>query len=344
MQEGDGQFTDQRRGRGRPRKYPLPDPNAPKRGRGRPRKAEAEVLPPQDAVIAIRQPFTAPVSVAQPDFAVVPESPALGYPEFDAPTPLDPEVQEPPGGPTIDDDFWGQAAASDFTRPRFLSSRKSKYNLKKAAAIGVGAAVVLAASVFAVRGIGGHSAARTTHITENDLLQKVGRLTELPAGERPMVYTVSDQSKTSQPFLKNALAGDQVLVYKLAGKAIIYRIATDKLIAVGPTTVGAGNPSPVAKAAATTGLSVALYNGSAAAGVTANYELKLESKPGYRVVMREKAARSDYAKTIVIDLSGKYSAEAHSVASLIGADVVAMPDGEIAPTADLLVIVGADFK
>jgi negative regulator of sigma E activity len=70
------------------------------------------------------------------------------------------------------------------------------------------------------------------------LVDKVGRLVELPVGEKPTVATVSDVSKLSnQTFFANAKNGDKVLIYSTAKKAILYRPSTDKVINVAPLNI-----------------------------------------------------------------------------------------------------------
>jgi uncharacterized protein HemX len=72
----------------------------------------------------------------------------------------------------------------------------------------------------------------------HSLVDKVGRLVELPVGEQPTIATVSDVSKLSnQTFFANAKNGDKVLIYSKAKKAILYRPSTDKLINVAPLNI-----------------------------------------------------------------------------------------------------------
>ena len=75
------------------------------------------------------------------------------------------------------------------------------------------------------------------------ILQKVGNLIQLPAGETPTMATIKDAAiaKQGQPFLVNAETGDVLIVYQTAQVAILYRPSTDKLIAVGPVNPGAGS-------------------------------------------------------------------------------------------------------
>jgi hypothetical protein len=68
----------------------------------------------------------------------------------------------------------------------------------------------------------------------DELVAKVGRLIELPKGEKPNVATIADKKKIKdQPFFKKAENGDKILLYVKARRAIIYRPSTDKIIEVG---------------------------------------------------------------------------------------------------------------
>lgn len=65
----------------------------------------------------------------------------------------------------------------------------------------------------------------------HEVVVKVGDLMELPKDETPAMITIIDKSKlTSEVFFADAMTGDQVLVYGLARKVIIYRPSTDKII------------------------------------------------------------------------------------------------------------------
>lgn len=66
------------------------------------------------------------------------------------------------------------------------------------------------------------------------VIEAVGRLIDPPA-EEPAVATVSDKSQLPyDDFFKKAENGDKVIVYPNAGKALIYRPGTNKIIEFGP--------------------------------------------------------------------------------------------------------------
>src|SRR3989344_2836747 len=78
------------------------------------------------------------------------------------------------------------------------------------------------------------------------LVTKVGKLIVLPEGEEPTVATVTDPNLLKdQPFFANAKAGDKVLIYTNARKAILYNPEENKIIEVAPVSIGAAaTPAP----------------------------------------------------------------------------------------------------
>jgi len=79
---------------------------------------------------------------------------------------------------------------------------------------------------------------------QQQLISKVGALTDLPKNETPTVATVTDISKLKgQAFFTNAQNGDKVLIYTGAKKAYLYRPSTNKIINIAPVNLGSGNKS-----------------------------------------------------------------------------------------------------
>lgn len=76
------------------------------------------------------------------------------------------------------------------------------------------------------------------------LIEAVGKLIVLPEGETPTVATVNDPEKLKdQPFFANAKAGDKVLIYTNAKKAILYSPTENKIVEVAPLNIGAATPA-----------------------------------------------------------------------------------------------------
>lgn len=86
---------------------------------------------------------------------------------------------------------------------------------------------------------------QNTQITETqDIIEKVGKLVELPK-ETPTIASVTDVSKLKdQPFFAKAQNGDKVLVFAKAQKAIIYRPSTNKVIEIAAINTGPDSSSP----------------------------------------------------------------------------------------------------
>lgn len=71
------------------------------------------------------------------------------------------------------------------------------------------------------------------------LVAKVGKLVVLPEEEVPTVATVSDpEALKDQPFFSKAQAGDKVLIYAEAKRAILYSVTLNKVIDVAPLNIG----------------------------------------------------------------------------------------------------------
>jgi hypothetical protein len=63
------------------------------------------------------------------------------------------------------------------------------------------------------------------------LINKVGQLVDLPSGETPTIATVNDASKLkNQAFFASAQNGDKVLIYAKAGKAVLYRPSSNRVV------------------------------------------------------------------------------------------------------------------
>ena len=76
------------------------------------------------------------------------------------------------------------------------------------------------------------------------LVNEVGALTDLPAGETPTIATVSDVSKLkNQAFFANAQNGDKVLIFTQAKSAYLYRPSTGKIIEIAPINLGSSQNS-----------------------------------------------------------------------------------------------------
>lgn len=171
------------------------------------------------------------------------------------------------------------------------------------------------------------------------LVAKVGQLLELPQGEEPTVATVSDKEKLKdQAFFAKSENGDKVLIYTNAKKAILYRPSVNKVIDVAPINIGSSSQSQAQP------LRVALLNGTTAIGLTKSVETDLKAKlTNVEVVLKENAKKNDYEKTVIVVLSQGRELEAKQIAEVLGAQVSSLPEGEVKPKAEILIILGSDY-
>lgn len=183
------------------------------------------------------------------------------------------------------------------------------------------------------------------------LVAAVGKVIELP-NEEPTLATVTDREKlSSQPFFAKSQNGDKVLIFQLNKKAILYRPSTAKVIEVSTLNVfdGGGSSASVVPIVAPTStpdkfITVVLYNGTPTVGVTATAEKKLKADAELgthmTVAAKENAVKRDYTKTIIVVLNSEYASEGEKLAKLLGGTVSVLPEDEVRPTADIVVIIG----
>ncbi len=87
-----------------------------------------------------------------------------------------------------------------------------------------------------------------TNLEAETILQKVGKLIELPTGETPTIITITDIDKVkNQPFFAKAKNGDKVIIYKQAQRAILYDPVENKVLEVGPLIIPTGTISPTSQ-------------------------------------------------------------------------------------------------
>ncbi len=181
--------------------------------------------------------------------------------------------------------------------------------------------------------------------TEN-LVNSLGKLMELPADETPTVATVLDVEKLQdQPFFAKAQNGDKLLAYTKTMQAILYRPSANKIINVAPLMIdqqeqsGIGDTESVSQVS--TNPQIAYYNGTETVGLSSQAEKLIKDRyPNSQTADLTNASKKNYQENLIIDLSGKFSDEAHEIASALGGEVVSMPEGEVIPNADILIISG----
>jgi hypothetical protein len=84
---------------------------------------------------------------------------------------------------------------------------------------------------------------KTAAAQTQELIDKVGKLMELPK-ETPTIAVIVDASKLkNQPFFANGKNGDKILIYTAAGKAILYRESLNKIVDIAPVSIGTSSAS-----------------------------------------------------------------------------------------------------
>ncbi len=173
----------------------------------------------------------------------------------------------------------------------------------------------------------------------------VGKLVILPEGEEPVIATVTDKEKLKdQPVFAKAENGDKILIYSIAQKAYIYNPTKNVIVDVVPVNIGDGSIT-ITGTDINNPLKVVLVNGTKTVGLTNTLEQRIKDKKvlGISVTAKSTAKTSDYQKTLVIDLTGKWGSQATQLATLVDGEV-ATQSAEDTPAADLMVIVGSNFK
>lgn len=224
-------------------------------------------------------------------------------------------------------------------------------------------------------GVGGYFFYQYKHTSEvmqreeiEKLVSVIGSSMELPQGEFPTLATVTNKEKLDdQAFFLRAENGDKILIYSGAGRAILYRPATKKIIDVTSVNIVKDDresqsaeelfkpeEKPVESETASSveqavdqavaevlaPPTLTLYNGSTKVGITGPVETQIASDFSEVIIKnKEKAAKTDYTETLVIDLSEAHSDLAARMASELGGKVSSLPVGETNPGTDMLIIV-----
>lgn len=250
-------------------------------------------------------------------------------PEVAPTTALIPEVAQPaPAQPAAPPTVLVQPAQAAPAAPSVSSQRR----LRKSG-LRINVRLLAALTVLVVLVAGGwywHAAhAQDTASANAKLIAEIGQHVVLPRGETPTISTVVDESKLNQDFLKNAKKGDKVLLYFQSSQAIVYRPSTGQVVNMGPLQT----PRP----------RVFIRQGSNVDNVGA-VRTVIGSSSEFLVTSQDQSVNKTYDKTIVVDLTGNRPDLAGQLAQLLHVNVGNLPAGEIPPDADLMVIVGSDFK
>lgn len=197
----------------------------------------------------------------------------------------------------------------------------------------------------------------------NAIVAKVARLVAVPAGEVPLVGTVTNAAalRVDQDFFAAAENGDVVLVYARYQRAVLYRPSRDILVNMGPIvytppTGSRAEPvpvttkssvSPVVKAPALPVVERALKldfrNGSRTAGAAARLAKTFSAEGDrYDVISVVPAARTSYRGVTLVVLPGTPAARLEELKKKLGNPTIVteLPAGESKTSADCVIILG----
>lgn len=192
----------------------------------------------------------------------------------------------------------------------------------------------------------------TTTMTKAQMLQsmldKLGKIAEIPTDDTPTIATVSDITKLKDnPFFADAQNGDKVFIFQSTGKAYLYRPSTDKIININSVNfINQGNhaTSEANLSGSETTPNVVILNSTTVPNLTLSAQKKI-SNSGISVnVINRADANNTYDATLVVDLTGVHPQDAEKIANAVHGIVGALPSGETATaSADILVILGTNY-
>lgn len=170
----------------------------------------------------------------------------------------------------------------------------------------------------------------------NMLVSQLKKIMEVP-NETPVIATVKDKEslKAQQAFFAQAENGDKLIVFQAARKAVLFRPSVGKIVESGPLITTPTQQQPQT-------IKVAIYNGTNQDEAATKVEESIKKAAGASILTSLADAKTkDYAKTLVVDVTGNNKQSTEDVAKFLGAEVSTLPSGETAPDADILIIVGA---
>lgn len=184
------------------------------------------------------------------------------------------------------------------------------------------------------------------------LVEEIGQVVVLPAGELPTVSTIKDPGALTEnrEFFGDAQEGDKVLVYEQARKAFLYRPSTKKLINLAPINVAGATQGSSSTPTPSTNIGdidqageVLLLNGTTTAGITASFASRVaEVFPNVVIADRANAARQDYTRSVIVPVNEAKQALVQQIAERFGFVIGELPADEVLPDVDILVILGSD--
>ncbi len=200
-----------------------------------------------------------------------------------------------------------------------------------------------------------NAGAKLTDSQVQTIIARVSKFMVLPSDEKPSVAILRGVADLAaqQPFYRDAKDGDILIIY--SNRAIIYDAKANKLVSVSPiqqntatpvpTAVASGSaqltPTPTGSPLAPEKVTIEVRNGTSTAGLAGKMASELK-KNTWVTSTKTGDAKGAYTATVLVDLSGgkKPGAVAALETYLSVKAVTELPKGEVASTADILIIVG----
>lgn len=206
----------------------------------------------------------------------------------------------------------------------------------------------------------------------DSVIESVSKLIEVPTDETPTVLVVSDMTAIEgRPFARYAKIGDATLSYEKAGRVIVYRPVTGKVVDItflneekslcegsqsAVTTIlnqsgeqeaslAGGSPSGETSGEAvlmSQPFTVSIVNGTTTKGFAKATGEKIKANfPTATILKTSDALRKDYTKTIIVDASGIRSENMERLAQFLDGEVNVLPVGETVPDGtDIFIVMG----
>jgi len=197
---------------------------------------------------------------------------------------------------------------------------------------------------------------QASEVTEQDkvadVIAKVSQLMILPEDGEPMVATILDAQALAaeQAFYADASDGDKLLIFP--NRAIIYNPTNNIIVNVGEVRVVERLPDDEGTEEETAEkeeeeesvppepvvLDIEIRNGSGKSGAAQVLSDELSSELN-KITSIGNADNSNYDSTVIVNISGK---DVSRLVTQLGITAVqALPEGEEASTADVLIIIGS---
>lgn len=172
------------------------------------------------------------------------------------------------------------------------------------------------------------------------LIEEVGKLIDLPKDETPTIATVTDPAKLKdQIFFQKAEAGDKVLIYNNAKKAILYRPGAKKVLEVAPINIG--EQKSTAASPTQQEIKFVILNGTQTTGLAGKYrDLVTQKLVGAKITSVGNYSQNDIEKTFIAQSSNTNSTYQEEIAKTLEIETGVVNSDQIDKEADFIIVVG----